>query len=162
MLLLICSDYCFTALAVDLSLILVTMYTYFAPSVALECTVMAFFCCPILPALLNLAVTKPVLPGITGSFVQFGVVQPQVTSTRSITSGCVPVLVNLKVCSTTSPCAMSPKLCSVASKVSAGPFFACSCGAVALAFGCSCAIVPPATKAAKAKEKSTFFIFIKG
>jgi hypothetical protein len=122
---------------------------------------MAFFCRPERPVLLYLAVTKPVLPGITASLVQAGVVQPQVTSTRSMITGCVPVLVNVKVCSTTSPCAISPKLCSVASNVMAGPVLACACGAEVCFAGPCWATAPPATSAAIAKERKIFFMGIK-
>ena len=50
------------------------------------------------PCELKEAVTLPVLPGITGSFVQSGVVQPHEACAFEITTGAVPVFVNSKVC----------------------------------------------------------------
>jgi hypothetical protein len=52
---------------------------------------------PGLPAELNAAVTLPVLPGITGSLVQSGVVHPQDAVAFDITTGAFPVFVNSKL-----------------------------------------------------------------
>src|SRR5687768_11697698 len=100
---------------------LVIMVTWFGAFTALDCTVITLFCWPILPALLKTALIVPLLPGAIGSFGHSGVVQPQVTSTCLITSGALPVFLNLKTCSTMSPCLMLPKSCFVSAKVITGP-----------------------------------------
>jgi len=58
----------------------------------------------------------PVSFGITGVFVQLGVVQPQEGLTLSTTKGFLPVFVNLNVCLTLVPSSILPNSCFSESK----------------------------------------------
>ena len=98
-----------------------TSDTVTLPAAAFDSMVSTLFCMPILPAVLKCAAMVPVLPGITGSLVHSGVVQPQLTPMLEMTRGAVPVFLNLKVWSTTPPWATEPKSYFDSSKVMAGP-----------------------------------------
>src|SRR5690606_23642879 len=97
--------------------------TFSIGSVALEYILTTLFCLPILPDELNDTLISAVLPGAIGSFGHLGTVQPDVAATLEIIKGAFPVFSRLKVCSTLSPCLMSPKSLEDSLNLITGPSF---------------------------------------
>src|SRR5258705_6259521 len=93
-------------------------------------------CIRILPPELKVTLTTPESPFLMGSLGQSGTVQPHEPEALVIINGSLPVLVNLKICVTTSPCLMVPKLYSSSSNLNSGAFlFSAGGGAVILTAG---------------------------
>ena len=95
----------------------------------LQTTVMVLVVGPFFPAELKVTFIFPDFPGFTASSVNSGTVQPHEALAVEISKSASPVFVNSKVCSTLSPCLISPKSNSVSLNVitgylpSAGIFF---------------------------------------
>ncbi len=85
-------------------------------------TVTVLFCLPLLPELSKITSSLPFFPGGVGSLSHFGTVQPQLPVAFWIIRLPVPVFSYLKIHPTFSPSSITPKSCSVNSKViSASP-----------------------------------------
>ena len=80
-----------------------SIYTVVSLGTVFAVTLIGFRCLPDLFFELKTTDISPLSPGNIASLGNFGTVQPQVDFAPSMTKGAVPVLVNLKTCSTLSP-----------------------------------------------------------